>query len=744
VRRYDRRVTTPWTAGSGSTGPLLDLDGTGRELGGRYQLVAPIGVGASARVFLAVDNQLRRRVALKVLHQALADDERFLRHFRAEARAAAGLSHPNIVGVYDWGEDLDADGRVVPYLVTEYLGGGSLRRMLDGGRVLTASQALIVGLDAARALDHAHRRGLVHRDVKPGNLLFDTDGRLRLADFGLARALAEASWTEPAGVALGTARYASPELALGRRLDGRADVYAVALVLAECVSGRVPLTGETTAATLALRTREDLRGGPELGPLRQIVEWAGRREPAERPSAGELAGALLTAAAELPRPAPLPLAATLGDDEVTSELRVVAGLGTVTPLGPTRHAPVEDDRLEFTGPVGIVPPVDEDEDEGGSGSSVGAAVPAFGRDPIVVAEEHHLLLSSRPAMLGPLEPVAAEGSVVPAPLDAMEPAMLVDPAASLPSDRPSMGGRGRRRGRRFLAVLALLALVGGGFAAWWTWVRVPVHAVPELIGGPVADAAAVADRLGWRLAPIEEVRQDGTLPGEVVGQSPTAGESLAEGGTLQLTISLGPTLVAVPDLVGVPEADARSSVDAAGLRIGGVTTANDEEVPAGSVVVAAATAGADTSDPDGRLPKGTPLELTVSTGPAPRAVPDGLAGLPLADARARLSAVGLGVDVEGRYDDDAAAGTVVEVGSSAGTMVPRGTDVRLVVSRGPAPVPVPDVAGRSGTAAAAALEAAGFPVSGIEGPPSGRVLATDPPAGERHQRGTAVRVFTRS
>jgi len=161
----------------------------GRVLGQRYRIVTPIGMGASAQVFLADDARLRRRVAVKMLHAALAGDADFLRRFRAEARAAAALSHPNVVAVYDWGDD------EVAFIVTEFLAGGSLRALLDGGSLLSPAQALLVGLEAARALDYAHRRGFVHRDIKPANLLFGEEGRLRVADFGLARALAEAAWT---------------------------------------------------------------------------------------------------------------------------------------------------------------------------------------------------------------------------------------------------------------------------------------------------------------------------------------------------------------------------------------------------------------------------------------------------------------------------------------------------------------------------------------------------------------------
>src|SRR5262245_29544986 len=220
----------------------------GRVLGGRYRLVAAVGTGASATVFQADDVQLRRRVAVKVLHPGLAEESAFLKRFQAEAQAAAALSHPNIVAVFDWGTD---DG--VPYLVCEYLGGGSLAAILDRGRRLAPSQALLLGLEACRGLDYAHRRGVVHRDIKPGNLLFGEDRRLRIADFGLARVLAEATWTEPAGVLLGTAKYASPEQAKGEAVEGKSDVYSLALTLIESVTGEVPFAGDTTVATLMNR-----------------------------------------------------------------------------------------------------------------------------------------------------------------------------------------------------------------------------------------------------------------------------------------------------------------------------------------------------------------------------------------------------------------------------------------------------------------------------------------------------------
>jgi serine/threonine-protein kinase len=720
----------------------------GRELGGRYRLVAPIGIGTSSRVFLAVDTQLRRRVAVKLLHAALAADDAFLRRFRAEARAAGALSHPNIVAVYDWGED-ETDEGMVPYLVTEYLGGGSLRRILDRGRPLSPSQALIVGLDTARALGHAHRRGLIHRDVKPGNLLFDTEGRLRLADFGLARALAEAAWTEPSGTMLGTARYASPEQALGRRLDGRSDVYSLALVMVECVTGQVPFAADTTTGTLALRTQSDLPVPADLGGLRGPIARAGRLDPESRPDADELEISLMAAAESMPRPEPLPLVATLDEAEITAELRLVegiGGLGAVAVLSDHDEPDVVDRRVgERPDPDGadaVRPDADDltaaptdrsaDADQPDGPGEPGEPV-VLERSPIVVAEEHHLLAASRPASFGRVEPF------VPAATAPGGEVVDVGPAAA-----PSTSPRPKRRWPRRLAfALAILAVLGGA-AAWWFLIRVPVHDVPDVVGRDVGEVRAVAKDNGWTLDDDTVVRVDDTRPGEVVEQSPRAGVGLAEGETLVVTVSLGPSLVGVPDVVGKPLEQATAEIEAAGLAVGATSEAADETIPAGAVVSAGPAPGQEAPAADGTVPKGTELALVVSTGPAPRVVPDGLTGIQVADAKAKLASVQLTAAVQETFDEAVPAGIVISAGTPPGTSVPRDTAVPLVVSKGPAPIVVPSVNGMTGTAAAAALQSAGFGVSGIEGSPSGLVLATDPPAGESHPRGSPVRIFTRS
>ena len=278
-------------------------DLAGRVLAGRYLLHGAVGTGASGRVYVAEDTRLKRRVAVKVLHAALAEDAAFLRRFRAEAQLAASLHHPHIVTVHDWGDD------DVPFMVLELLEGGSLRSMLDQGTQLTVPQAARVGRDVASALEYAHARGVLHRDIKPANLLFDEHGIVRVADFGLARALAEASWTEPAGAVFGTARYASPEQAKGAQLDARSDLYSLALVLVESVTGRLPFASDTTIGTLTARTLQPIVATEELGPLESVIDRVGAIEPADRyPDAATMRQAIADAADALPPPGPLLLA----------------------------------------------------------------------------------------------------------------------------------------------------------------------------------------------------------------------------------------------------------------------------------------------------------------------------------------------------------------------------------------------------------------------------------------------------
>ena len=613
-------------------------DQLGRVLGGRYRLVAPVGTGASAQVFVADDATLGRRVAVKVLHPALSSDEAFLRRFRAEARAAAALSHPNLMAVYDWGDDDE------PYLVLEYLAGGSLRAMLDRGSPLSLSQALVVGVEAARALAAAHANDFVHRDIKPANLLFGADGRLRIADFGLARALSEAGWTEPGDGLVGTARYAAPEQARGGRVDGKADVYALGLVLIEAVTGAVPLTRESTVETMMARVDSPVPVPDELGPLRRVLERMGQVDPADRPTAAEVERELLAVARQLPAPAPLPI-------EIHEPEPVVTDTGEITVL-------VTGDDTDF--------------------------------------------FPSAPAP--------------PAPR--------------------------KRRWPWLLLGLVVLAAVAGAGVVLWQQLQPPSAAVPDVVGESVADAraaveaamAAADDEVEWRIEERPEF-SDGVAIDHVIRQEPGPNRQLDDGGTVTLVISRGPPPVEVPDITHRPEAEARELLEEAELAVGAVTPQPHEEVAAGLVL----TWRHDGEDRPAEVPKGTGVELVVSSGPAPRTVPD-LRGRTEAEARAELEGMGL-VPVRGEaFDDDVPKDQVIRTEPAAGEQVERGAEVTYVISKGPDLVTVPDVIGMTRERAEATLSSAGLDPYSTGRP--GRVVDTDPRPGTKVKRGSTVTIYT--
>lgn len=669
-------------------------DQVGRVLGGRYRLRALVGTGASAQVYLADDITLKRPVAVKVLHPSLADDPGFLKRFRAEAQAAAALNHPNIMAVYDWGEEEEPGtlGASRPYLVCEFLAGGSLRAMLDRGRLLSPSQALIVGLECARGLDYAHRRGFVHRDVKPANLLFGEDRRLRIADFGLARALAEAAWTEPAGVVMGTARYASPEQARGQAVDGRTDVYSLALVLTEAVTGKVPFAADTVTATLMNRLDKLLPVSAELGPLAPVVERAGRPDPEERFEAGELAKALVLTAERLPRPQPLPLVPTLPDTFGDPTM-----LGAVTPPGS----------LPAGVPAGTA--------AAPTGAAVGAAAAAASAAP-APAPAVSVAAGGVRIAASPVEAAGASPAPGAAAVGVLEPL----------DDEP----RGRRWPWVVLAVL-LLAGVAGGATWWFTQDRTPVFPVPNLVSLTEEQARNNVVDFGFVITTVT-TRVDGTSVGEVVAQEPPAGAELRQGGPLVLTVSQGNTLAPVPSVVGLTETDADAALVAAGLAKGAVTPQVDEVQAAGVVLT-------QQFPPAVELERGTAVDLVVSSGPAPRPAPN-VVGVTVEAATAAVAAVQLqlGAPTE-EFSNDVKAGLVIRQDPAPDTPLPRDSGVvNVVVSKGPDLVTVPDVTGRTQDEAIQVLRNAGLREGDVSGRAGRRVAVTDPRAGQQVLRNSRV------
>ncbi len=637
-------------------------DSIGRVLGDRYRLVTALGTGASAHVYLADDVSLHRRVAIKVLHPALAGDAAFLKRFRAEARSVAALNHPNILQVFDWGEENDE-----PYLVLEYLAGGSLRQVYDTDTLLTPEQAVRVGLEAAAGLDYAHKRGLIHRDIKPANLLFDADRRLRIADFGLARALAEAAWTEPDGAILGTARYAAPEQVEGWVLDGKADVYALALVLYEGVTGETPFIGDTTVATLMARVGSLLPEHEALGPLNDVLVWAAAPEPSERYDAAELSERLRAVARDLPDPAPLPIIDAVPIDEIDDLDKVM--------VRPARRPPSDlqtSDLTELGAPAlieaattGKASSGRRNDVKGGGRSALPrtrrrwpwvaaivvlvAALLAAG---VAFATTTKLFTPSHPVPLlvgkSPVQAVrAVRADKFHVRTTGHVSSITVGPGLIV-SQQPVPRSGGKPNTAKEGSTIGVVVSTGP-----------PPVAIPDLSSFTTCNDAVQALKdvhLVGVCPPSAQQYSSTVATGAVLGTSPTG--TAPYGSTVTVITSKGHAPVAIPAVAGAGTtyASASAALTAAGF----VPSQNNEyspTAPTGSVI--------GTNPPTGPLPYGSKVTVNISLGPQPVIIPD-VVGQSVAAATAALGALGL--KVGGPYGPPGAT-TVLSTDPPAGTSV---------------------------------------------------------------------------
>lgn len=631
----------------------------GITLNQRYLLVSLLGTGASANVYLAQDTTLERRVAVKLLQPALVADEAFLKRFRAEARAVAALNHPNVLQVYDWGEH-DA----VPFLVTEYLAGGSLADLLFGGVRLSAEQAAHVGTQGASGLAYAHAKGLVHRDVKPANLLFDDEGRLRISDFGVARALAEASWTEPMGAMIGTVRYASPEQAEGLPVDDKADVYSLGLVLFEAMTGELPFVGETPLATLRARVGHSLPFHPDLGPLGSILVEATNPDPFFRLTAAELEGRLASLEGALPLPASLPL-------HLRPDVASAAGsVGSTAAMGT----------------VGFRPP---------SADELTQATPAVSG-----------LVNSGPSMRSPAAPI--EPTVVAAPWSLGAETMVGGfPGEPKPPGEHLHAAHAARRGRRrWPWVVAVVVALIAGFAAFavGTKLFIPSVGVPSVVGQSdgIAQAKLKAKHLNATYAPA---RFSTAVPeGSVIAQDPAAGTSRKQGSSVTLVLSRGLPPVKVPKFAGYSCDQAVAALKAVHLD----GTCPPDQATYSATVPNGQIAGWSFNNQDNptEVPYNSPIVLKLSKGPPPVPVPSATGTY--SQVAAALTAAGFVPVKATSFSASVPAGQVISINPASGSLQQKGTQITVTVSLGVG-VTVPGaLVGSSPVTAASKVSAAGL------------------------------------
>lgn len=655
-----------------STSAVID-----RVVDGRYRVEAELARGGMATVYRARDLRLDRPVALKVMRPDLAHDQAFVRRFQQEARAAARLSHPHIVSVYDQGEDGD-----LVFLAMELVDGPTLRDVIEHRTPASARQTLTLLVPVAEALAEAHRRGLVHRDVKPENVLID-QGRhsgVKVVDFGLARAISAAS-SHTGELLWGTAAYLAPEQVERGRADPRTDVYAVGLLLFELLAGRKAFPGDDP---LQVAYDHVHRGLPDLRDLvptvpaavAALVASAAATDPGERPGdAGELLEQMRELLRELP------------DDALDA-----------VPTDPGAQDP---DRTRAIG----VP--------GGPRGELTQLLPAGGshtRQLPVTGDGHYARTTGNTVRAARRRPAPAGAVRTPAP----------------PRRR---GGAGRW----LLALLLVGLLAGGGYAFWWLTEGPGVHAaMPEVVDLSEADARAALDARQLDAVVAYDYSED-VPDGIVISADHEPGTSLRHGTDVALTVSQGAERYAVPPLAGLTLESARAALASVNLALGEQSREHDEVEPEGRVLRSEPEAGA-------ALPPGAPVDLVVSSGPAPVQVPD-VTGSSPQEATQALTTVGLTVAVDPQrvHDADVPEGLVLAQSPSSGTLE-RGGTVTLVISDGPELVEVPQLVGRQFRTAEAQLVELGLVVvrEDIRGGFFGSVRSQSVEPGEQVPVGTEI------
>ena len=563
-----------------------------RLLGGRYELDGVVGRGGMAEVYRARDIRLDRIVAIKTLRADLARDQIFQARFRREAQSAASLNHPSIVAVYDTGEDM-ATGLPVPYIVMEYVDGRTVREMLQDGHRLLPERLLEIIDGVLRALDYSHQAGIVHRDIKPGNVMVTRNGDVKVMDFGIARAMsdAQATMTQTAQV-IGTAQYLSPEQARGERVDSRSDLYSTGCLLYELLTGRPPFTGDSPVAIAYQHVRENpippSRVDPDVPPWADaIVLKAMAKSPADRyQTAADMRADLQRAASGLPVAAAPPT-------------RVESYAGTQR-IGPDAM---------MAGRTGAIPPVsDYDYTDGGyaRGDRRGGGhrwvpwvlglVLVLG---VVIGVAYYLLAGGKtysvPLVNG--EPVAtAQAQITAQHLRST----VVDEASS--SVKTGLVIKSTPAEGNIVPSNTLVTLYVSTGAA-------PVT-VPNVVGDQQSVAESTLTGKGFQVQTKADTTS--TAPaGQVISQSPSGGTA-PPGSTVTITVSGG--AIAVPSVIGDSQATASQILTTAGFAVSVQQGSGPAQYANGTVFNQYPATGANAA-------KGSTVIIYVQNGASPSPTP---------------------------------------------------------------------------------------------------------------------------
>lgn len=651
----------------------------GTIVGDRYEILEKIGVGGMAEVFKGKDHKLNRYVAVKVLKEEFRENDAFVKKFKEEAQAAARLAHPNIVNVYDVG---DENG--IYYIVMELVEGITLKNYIERKGSLTIKEATSIAIQVCAGLEVAHNNHIVHRDIKPQNIIISREGKVKVTDFGIAKATTSQTTTANA---MGSVHYASPEQARGGYVDHRSDIYSLGIVLYEMVTGRVPFDGET-AVTVAVKHLQEEMVPPSVYcknipySLEQIIKKCTEKSPDRR---YQDIGDLL---ADLKQSLMDPDGDFVQMIDVDEQARtVVMNKGTSSKIRNSRKVEVpasrdEDEDEEDDEYENDEDDEDEDDDEELS-PAVEKAMTVAGVVLAVIIVLIVLLLVSKALGLGKEKNDTSSSDSQQTEQTADEDTESEDGNSSSANTvvMPNLLGKTMTEAKIELKDLGIDITLKGSESS-------SKYSAGQIMEQNIAEGTKV------EVGSSVEV----TIAGS--GSSGTSGSSTSSTAA-DSTSSTTDTEVTVPNVVGKDEATARAAIEAAGLTVGTVTEASSDTVTSGLVISQTVAANTKTA-------KGTKVNLVLSSGPSSVKVTD-VIGHEQSRAEQELAAAGFQVSVKEAYSSDVRSGLVISTTPDRGTPAKPGSTVTMTVSQGKEKVTIPSVSvGMTYEAAAEKLEDAGF------------------------------------
>lgn len=626
---------------------------TGKVLNGRYEIGERIGVGGMAEVYSAQDNVLGRIVAIKVMLSRYAEEEDFARRFRQEAAAAANLQSPYIVNVYDWGHDLGTY-----FIVMEYVRGSDLKSAIKQRGAINQRKVAEIGSQVCQALSVAHAQDIVHRDIKPQNIMVQPDGNVKVMDFGIARA--KNSVSEKTGNVLGTAHYISPEQAQGKDLTSASDIYSLGVVLYEAATGKLPFDGPDAMSVAMMQVQDEPElpsvVNPSVDPALEsiIIKAMSKREQDRFSTAQEMKVALNDYLAGRSNPSftsqvtsvlPVTQAPQDGETQVMSPVRPASQSAYNPKAKAYSQNNTEDKKMTGKKKAGIICGV--------LLAIVAVALGcwlAFGQGDQVEVPDVKGMTTEQAS-----QAIKAAGFEV----GNMESVYDTNTEAGHVISQNPKGGDKASKGSKINLVVSQ---------------GTEQVEVPDVTGKSLKDAQSALVKAGFAVGTTTEEYSDKVDEGNIISQDPQGGQNKAKGSSINLVVSKGAETVTVPNLIGLSVDQARTTASNYGFTISQTSKQSSNSFDKDTIMSQSPQAGSQAK-------KGSAIGYVISTGSSEVSVPD-VVGYTSSGAKSAIESAGLVCTIKEDYSSSVAKGNVVSISPKEGSLVDSGSTVTIVVSKG--------------------------------------------------------------